>query len=756
MLRRALVAFAVALSVLGAPPAPVGAQEAEPVGTPTVANERYVRRLLFDLHDDADPELDTVALGISLFFGGAGNPRTIALSMQGTAEGRGATVDGLFAALLRRPAEPAARTFFMERLSRIGRLKVAADLTASAEYASRQGRGTEAGWVDALFRDALGRPADGPSKAYFVQQRQAGRSRGSIASAVTGGSEGRRTVVGRLQRELLRRAPDAGGVAFYADRLGAGWSVEQVVREIVLSAEYRSAALAVPAAREVVLLVGGDRLVFTDTEGRAGRTLVVSGLADGEELVAIDDDPRSGRIYALTNRGRVRAITSDGTADPTPVPGAVPLLTPGAIGGMDFTPVSGALVLTDGAGEVAIRSIEGEPFECRLTFAYQPGALHAGRTPSVRSIASTQVTPSPFSWDTIGLDAATASLVRIGPGGALVALGPLHLDSAVSGFDLSQDGGLAVAVFAAAHAGPGLYVLDVRSGEPRLLAALDVDDVRGVAFTGRPFTEDGRTLFVMPGGTTTRNGRVVSGTDGPPLLPTVPPAATITGLTPGTAVVAVDQRPSDGTTYALGSDGQVYALGPETGDPPARAASTVGTPLPGFVLADGADIEADPVTDTLRVVNGDRLWRVRPSDGALVGDGATPGTARPLTYAAGDPGAGSTPRIGGLAHTNSRRSAPAPAVSGLYGIDEGRRAVVRIDPATGSVLTIGELDVADLDDVGGFDVEGRTGQGAYAILTSGGVQTLVMLDLGTGAAAISLDLVGTAGAPFAAFALIGD
>src|SRR5207244_226589 len=67
-----------------------------------------------------------------------------------------------------------------------------AGFIGSAEYYQRAGN-TNAGWVDALYRDLLGRDADAQGEAYWEARLAAGSQRGDVALGFTASMERERT-----------------------------------------------------------------------------------------------------------------------------------------------------------------------------------------------------------------------------------------------------------------------------------------------------------------------------------------------------------------------------------------------------------------------------------------------------------------------------------------------------------------------------------------------------------------------------------
>jgi hypothetical protein len=217
---------------------------------------------------------------------------------------------------------------------------------------------------------------------------------------------------------------------------------------------------------------------------------------------------------------------------------------------------------------------------------------------------------------------------------------------------------------------------------------------------------------------------------------TIARTVAITGLQTGEVLLGIDRRPSNGLLYGLGSTSRLYTINTTTG-----AATPVGS-AGAFTLSGTAfGFDFNPVTDRIRVVSTDTTnFRLNPNNGTLAG------TDTPLAYAAGDSGAGLTPRVVGSAYTNNFNGA---AVTTLFGIDSNRDVLVMQggpngtpSPNGGVLTTIGAGLGFDFSDLVGFDVSGSSGV-AFAALTptTGGASQLFTIDLTTGNAT----LVGTIG-----------
>ena len=194
----------------------------------------------------------------------------------------------------------------------------------------------------------------------------------------------------------------------------------------------------------------------------------------------------------------------------------------------------------------------------------------------------------------------------------------------------------------------------------------------------------------------------------------------IGGLADGENVVGIDVRPADDHLYAVTTGNRALIVNPITGN--TRAAfGPFTTPLRGV----GYGVDFNPVANALRIVSdADQNLRITAAN-ATNNDG-------PLSYRAGDPGAGTDPSVTGAAYTNSVLGATTTA---LYDIDTARDSLVTQDPPnSGTLNTVGGLG-ADYDDVAGFDIAAN-GNVAYAALSRPNEDThsLFRIDLATGRA----------------------
>jgi hypothetical protein len=108
---------------------------------------------------------------------------------------------------------------------------------SSPEYYMLAG-GTDQAWVEALYRDVLGRAADGAGEAAWVGRLASGASRFGIAYAFATSTEYESLVIAADYQRYLGRIAAPSEIAGWVNRLQQGTSDEQVVAAFVGSNEF--------------------------------------------------------------------------------------------------------------------------------------------------------------------------------------------------------------------------------------------------------------------------------------------------------------------------------------------------------------------------------------------------------------------------------------------------------------------------------------------------------------------------------------
>ena len=140
---------------------------------------------------------------------------------------------------LGRPADAAGLAFWVDQLQFHGLSdeQFEANLVASDEFYVRAG-GTNVLWVDAMYVDLLGRPADPAGEAFWVQQLALGVSRYSVAYGFAASLEREQQRITYDYVHYLGREPDQQGLNYWLTQFALGVTNEDLITGIVSSDEY--------------------------------------------------------------------------------------------------------------------------------------------------------------------------------------------------------------------------------------------------------------------------------------------------------------------------------------------------------------------------------------------------------------------------------------------------------------------------------------------------------------------------------------
>jgi hypothetical protein len=109
---------------------------------------------------------------------------------------------------------------------------------ASGEYYQTRAGNTNAGFLSALYQDALGRNLDPTGQSLFSRRLSAGATRAQIVSAIFASAEYRQDLIRDYYHSILGRPADSTGLALFAGALAGGTHDEAVVAELFGSAEF--------------------------------------------------------------------------------------------------------------------------------------------------------------------------------------------------------------------------------------------------------------------------------------------------------------------------------------------------------------------------------------------------------------------------------------------------------------------------------------------------------------------------------------
>jgi hypothetical protein len=163
----------------------------------------------------------------------------MAQAIEDSPEFRSAQVGNLYATFLHRSADPSGLNTFIAFLASGGTVEQVAEiLTGSQEYFLTRGGGTNDGFLDALFRDALNRAVDTSGRATFAAALAGGATRVRVAAAVFASLEFQQGRIGTFYQRFLHRDADSSGLDTFVGFLRRGNRAQDVIAAIIGSAEY--------------------------------------------------------------------------------------------------------------------------------------------------------------------------------------------------------------------------------------------------------------------------------------------------------------------------------------------------------------------------------------------------------------------------------------------------------------------------------------------------------------------------------------
>jgi Domain of unknown function (DUF4214) len=150
----------------------------------------------------------------------------------------------LYERLLRREPDPSGLMGWVSFLNQGGTEEaLKAQLLGSAEYFSRFGGGTAAGFLEALYGDVLGRSLDPVGAQGWGQRLAQGASPAALAAAVLSSPESDVDEAEGLYQQYLHRPADPGGLFLLTGALDQGLSNEAAAMLLLGSPEYYQNAL---------------------------------------------------------------------------------------------------------------------------------------------------------------------------------------------------------------------------------------------------------------------------------------------------------------------------------------------------------------------------------------------------------------------------------------------------------------------------------------------------------------------------------
>ncbi|HVX11566.1 MAG TPA: DUF4214 domain-containing protein [Pirellulales bacterium] len=191
-----------------------------------------------------------------------------------------------------------------------------ADFVGSTEFYLHAG-GTDVLWVDAMYQDLLGRPADAAGENYWVGRLADGTSRADVAYGFAASLERETERVQGDYEHFLRRAADSAGVSYWVGQFAQGETNEDLIAGFIASDEYYN--LAQQLQSEVPLSV----VINTPSNGLVTNTnFTVTGQMSGGQsqsptlAMSLDGGPPTDLFYSSTGKFSTNtSLSLNGSSD---------------------------------------------------------------------------------------------------------------------------------------------------------------------------------------------------------------------------------------------------------------------------------------------------------------------------------------------------------------------------------------------------------------------------------------------------------
>jgi hypothetical protein len=166
----------------------------------------------------------------------------VAAAILGTAEYRQKLINDAYQTLLGRPVDAAGQSYWTAAMNAgINDEGLLAGIAGSPEYFAGHALGTNAGFIEAIYQDLLGRPVDNDARTFWLNQLNANSiTRQRVAASLLGGAEYRTRLVNGWYPRFLRRNPTPAETASLVSLLGRG-SDEAALATLLGSEEYGKA-----------------------------------------------------------------------------------------------------------------------------------------------------------------------------------------------------------------------------------------------------------------------------------------------------------------------------------------------------------------------------------------------------------------------------------------------------------------------------------------------------------------------------------
>ncbi len=214
----------------------IGSLQPAGVSGNSVSNQQFVAQLYVDL---LGRQADTAGLTYWTNQLNSGTSQTqVATSIESSPEYFNIEVNNLYNKLLHRGADASGLSYWSGHLAQGSTIEqVASQIAGSAEYFQGRAGGTDAGFLTAIYQDALGRAVDASGQSYFTAAFQKGATTAQVAASIFGSDEFESDRVQSFYVSFLGRGADTAGLNYWVNSMDAHVSDGTVIADILASDE---------------------------------------------------------------------------------------------------------------------------------------------------------------------------------------------------------------------------------------------------------------------------------------------------------------------------------------------------------------------------------------------------------------------------------------------------------------------------------------------------------------------------------------
>ena len=217
-------------------------EELLPDGSRGTPNQRFISEVYRDLLGRQVDLPGLAAWDAALAFGQS--RQQIVQGIEHTPEYAVDVVQSLYERYLHRSADPVGlQQFVIQFLNGATVEQISALMSGSNEFFVTQGGGTNSGFLNAVYEDALGRAIDSNGLAWWSSLLALGVGRTQVAAQILATQEYRQDVVKEAYLQLLDRPADPVGLNGWVAYLNAGFTDQFVYSGICASPEFYNKTL---------------------------------------------------------------------------------------------------------------------------------------------------------------------------------------------------------------------------------------------------------------------------------------------------------------------------------------------------------------------------------------------------------------------------------------------------------------------------------------------------------------------------------